>query len=295
MQDSKYLVANDRDEEWGLVVNTVGYDRLASGDEYPTRGHSDGYYFDPERGRVLEEYQLLYLVEGEGVLSSTHVDSVPLKAGDMFLIFPGEWHTYHPRPNSTWESFWIGFRGRIMDDRQRAGFLTPEKPVFRVGYSSQVVDLYKAAIQMAKDEAACLQQTLAGIAETLLGLMYSLERNMQLNSHGGYAEMIAHARTLIREGVEEKITAQDIAAALGASYSNFRKLFKEYTGVSPAAYQQALRLQRAKELLSTTDMSIKEIAYRLHFDSPDYFSSKFKAKVGVKPSNFRETMGGGAK
>jgi AraC-like DNA-binding protein len=74
---------------------------------------------------------------------------------------------------------------------------------------------------------------------------------------------------------------------LGVSYSNFRKLFKEFTGISPALYQQDLRLQRAKELLATTTLSIKEIAYRLRFESPDYFSSKFKIKTGKKPSEFR--------
>lgn len=104
--------------------------------------------------------------------------------------------------------------------------------------------------------------------------------------------MIAKARIMIREGVESKITVHEIAAELGSSYSNFRKLFKEYTGMSPALYQQNLRLQRAKELLSSTDMSIKEIAYRLNFDSPDYFSSKFKAKVGCKPSEYRTGMKG---
>ena len=57
--------------------------------------------------------------------------------------------------------------------------------------------------------------------------------------------------------------------------------------VSPALYQQELRIQRAKELLATTDMSVKQIAYRLRFDSPDYFSSKFKTKTGLKPSDFR--------
>ena len=77
---------------------------------------------------------------------------------------------------------------------------------------------------------------------------------------------------------------------MGVSYSNFRKLFKEYTGISPALYQQDLKLQRAKELLSTTGMSIKNIAYQLNFDSPDYFSSKFRNKTGVSPSNYRNLM-----
>ena len=43
----------------------------------------------------------------------------------------------------------------------------------------------------------------------------------------------------------------------------------------------------AKELLSTTELSIKEIAYQLNFDSPDYFSAKFKAKTGRRPTELR--------
>ena len=73
MQDSKYLVANDRDAQWGLVVNTVGYDEVGPDEDYPTKGHGDGYFFDVERGRVLDEYQMLYLIEGEGIFSSEHV------------------------------------------------------------------------------------------------------------------------------------------------------------------------------------------------------------------------------
>lgn len=44
MQDSKYLVANDRDAQWGLVVNTVGYDEVGPDEDYPTKGHGDGYF-----------------------------------------------------------------------------------------------------------------------------------------------------------------------------------------------------------------------------------------------------------
>jgi AraC-like DNA-binding protein len=99
--------------------------------------------------------------------------------------------------------------------------------------------------------------------------------------------MISRARLRIRESLESDLTIQKVAEDLGVSYSNFRKLFKEFTGISPATYQQDLRLQRAKELLSTTNMSIKEIAYRLNFESPDYFSAKFKIKTGRRPSELR--------
>lgn len=287
MQDSKYLVASERDAQWGLVVNTVGYDEVPAGDPYPTKGHADGYYFDPAKGRVLDEYQMLYLVDGEGVFSTEHVKDVQIKAGDIFLLFPGEWHTYRPADGRQWKSYWIGYKGRNMDDRVRFNFLSAGKPVYHIGFSTDIIQLYKSAIKIAKEEPPYSQQILAGIVNDLIGHMYALERNIELSRHGAYIDMISKARMRIREGVETKVTVQEIAAELGSSYSNFRKLFKEYTGFSPAMYQQDIKLQRAKELLSTTDLSIKEIAYRLNFESPDYFSSKFKNKIGCKPSEFR--------
>ncbi len=290
MQTSKYLIATERDAQWGLTISTVGYEEISPGDDYPTKGHADGYYFDLQKGRILNEYQLLYLTEGEGIFQSANQKPTRIKEGDLFMLFPGEWHTYHPLPQKGWKSYWIGFKGRNVDDRVRARFLSPTKPIYHVGFSSEIVHLYDEAFSKAKEEAAYSQQTLAGIVNHLVGLMYSLERNIILNKDYNYADIMNRARLRIRESLESNLTIQKIAEELGIGYSNFRKLFKEYTGVAPAMYQQELRLQRAKEMLSTTNISIKEIAYRLNFDSPDYFSAKFKIKTGRKPSDFRREM-----
>lgn len=288
MQQSKYMLASERDALWGLTVTTIGYEDIAPGDEYPTHGHADGYYFNLERGRELNEYQLLYITEGEGEFHSTTVPDAKLREGDLFLLFPGEWHSYHPNPDKGWKSYWIGFKGRNMDDRVRANFLSPTKPIYHIGFSDAIVRLYKQAYGTALEEAAYSQQLLAGIVNHLIGMMYSLERNIELSRNQLHVDMINRARLRIRESLELPLTIQQVAEDMGVSYSNFRKLFKEYTGISPAVYQQDLRLQRAKELLSTTNMSIKEIAYRLNFESPDYFSAKFKAKTGRRPSELRE-------
>lgn len=287
MQISKYLVVNPRDVQWGLTVSTVGYEEIGVADSYPTRGHADGYYFDIDKGRVLNEYQLLYITEGEGIFNSAHAKDIPLKAGDLFLLFPGEWHTYHPTGKNGWKSYWIGFKGKNVDDRVKAGFLSVDKPIYHVGFSADIIRLYEEAYKRAQEEAPYLQQILAGIVNHLVGLMYALERSMELSKDHTRVDMINLARLRIRESLEADLTIQQIAEDLGVSYSNFRKLFKEFTGISPALYQQDLRLQRAKELLATTTLSIKEIAYRLRFESPDYFSSKFKIKTGKKPSEFR--------
>lgn len=71
------------------------------------------------------------------------------------------------------------------------------------------------------------------------------------------------------------------------SYSNFRKLFKEYTGLSQSL-STGIENTASEKPLATTGESIKEIAYRLHFESPDYFSARFRAKTGMRPSAFRD-------
>lgn len=282
------MLASERDALWGLTVTTIGYEEIGEKDPYPTRGHADGYYFELSKGRVLPEYQLLYIIDGEGVFHSRTLPEAKLKEGDFFLLFPGEWHSYHPTGPRGWKKYWIGFKGRNMDDRVRAGFLSPTKPIYHVGYSAEIVSLYKKAYEAALEEAAYSQQMMAGIVNHLIGTMYSLERNIELKSRNQtHVDMINRARLRIRESLESPLTIQQVAEEQGVSYSNFRKLFKEHTGLSPAIYQQDLRLQRAKELLTTTDMSIKEIAYQLNFESPDYFSAKFKLKTGRKPSELR--------
>ena len=282
------MLASERDQLWGLTITTIGYEEIGPNDPYPTRGHADGYYFDLAKGRTLPEYQLLYITEGKGIFHSRTVPEASLKEGDFFMLFPDEWHSYHPTGPSGWKKFWIGFRGRNVDDRVRAGFLSPTKPIYHVGFHDSIVRLYRSAFNAAMAEEAYAQQLMAGIVNHLIGLMYALERNMELtNRNQGHFDLINKARLRIREELESPLTIQQVADDLGMSYSNFRKLFKEYTGLSPATYQQDLRLQRAKELLTTTNMSIKEIAYQLNFDSPDYFSAKFKIKTGRKPSDLR--------
>ncbi|MBP7358606.1 MAG: helix-turn-helix transcriptional regulator, partial [Prevotella sp.] len=209
------------------------------------------------------------------------------KEGDIHLLFPGEWHSYYPDKDTGWKSYWIGFKGQNMDVRLKEHFLSPEKPIYHVGYSEELVQLYRSAYNAAIEEAAYSQQLLAGIVNHMIGLMYSLERNIILNKNQSHVDMIKRAQLRIREDVEKSLTIQQLAEEFGISYSTFRKLFKEYTGISPALYQQDLKLQRAKELLTSTDLSVKEIAYRLNFETPDYFSSRFKIKTGRRPSELR--------
>ena len=84
------------------------------------------------------------------------------------------------------------------------------------------------------------------------------------------------------------ITPPEIAERLCMSYSNFRTIFKKYTGISPSKYIMSFKILKAKELLTYTDMPVKEVATGSGIDNAEYFSTLFKRETGVSPLDWRE-------
>lgn len=78
-----------------------------------------------------------------------------------------------------------------------------------------------------------------------------------------------------------------LAQLSGMSRSQLFRKIKALTGQSPSLFIRSLRLQRAKELLETTDMNISEIGYEVGFSTPTYFSDAFLETFGMRPSQVR--------
>ena len=90
--DLHYMPITPRDEQWGIVCTTAGHQIVPPGSCYPPSGkHPSGYVFTKYSGRVLHEYQMVYIVEGEGWFESKHCHRREVKAGTMLLLFPDEW------------------------------------------------------------------------------------------------------------------------------------------------------------------------------------------------------------
>ena len=128
---------------------------------------------------------------------------------------------------------------------------------------------------------------ISSIVLHILGTVYYKQRNNSF-TNTYVIDKINEARILMKENVENPMSAEEIASHLGLGYSWFRRMFKEYTGVSPAQYQLQQKLLRAKELLTSSSLNISEIAYSLKFENAGQFSTFFKKREGVTPSEFRE-------
>ncbi len=289
----KYLAVNPVDLKWGTAVNSAGFQEIAPGMDYPPRNHPSRYIFTAESGRILKEYQLLYITEGRGRFSCESLGrhkAVSIESGMMFLLFPGEWHSYHPDRNTGWKEYWIGFNGHFMDNLVEQKFFSKENPVFKVNIHENIVNLYNEAIAIASAQESGFQQMLAGIVGRLLSLAYFYDRNSQFKE-SDTANKIGQAKVMIYDN-HMIISPEEIASRLCLSYSSFRKTFKEYTGFSPARFINEVRMSKAKELLTNTSLSIKEVAYHVGYNNHDYFFTAFRHMTGQTPAEYRKMTQG---
>ena len=83
----------------------------------------------------------------------------------------------------------------------------------------------------------------------------------------------------------------DVSRAVNISPYYFSKIFKENTGENFIEYLTNIRIDKAKELLGTTEYSMKEICSMVGYSDPNYFSRSFKKNVGVTPTEYKEGRG----
>jgi signal transduction histidine kinase/DNA-binding response OmpR family regulator/streptogramin lyase len=88
-----------------------------------------------------------------------------------------------------------------------------------------------------------------------------------------------------------KMSIEELAHSLFTSRTQLHRKVKSLTGMSITAYLNHIKIEKAKKLLKTTELSISEIAYDVGFDDPAYFSRSFKKLVTISPISYRENHG----
>ena len=282
----KYLIVNDRDQKFGLSVNTVGFQSIPPGSPYPLKDHPSGYFFNAQKGRVLREYQFVYITKGKGVFTSDSTQETPLSKGRLLVLFPGQWHTYSPLQKTGWNEYVIGVEGAMIDSIVRNSFITKENQVLEVGLNEELVSLFSKALEVAEKDKTSAQQYLSGIVLHILGLVLSISQN-KIFEVGDIDQKIECAKIIMSENIYKDIDPGELALKLNISYSWFRRVFKDYTGYAPAKYFQELKLRKAKQLLVETSLSVKEISYQLNYASAEHFFSLFKKRTGFTPLEYR--------
>ena len=288
---SRYLPVNNEAVRWEIYCNDAGYTQVPAGAVYPPmpEAHPKAYAATVATGRILREFQAVYISSGRGWFEGADQKRHSVSAGDLFLLFPGVRHAYSPSPETGWHEYWVGFAGNHALRLRENGLITPEKPIHRIGLNQEVMVDFEQAIQLCRLQPPGFQVLLGAIVIQLLAHIHAC--GIRAKTTHGDRECVETARSIMLMRLERGIDVENIAAEVGLSYSRLRRIFQHYTGLTPYRYFLQLRIRRAKELLQEHRLSIKEIASRMNFENQYYFSRLFKKKTGLSPSQWRKAAG----
>lgn len=220
-------------------------------------------------------------VEGKGLLEIGGA-TYRIESGTTFVTLPGVPHSYRAIEEA-WRLWWCTLIGTDTTELLEAMHVTSAAPIVPVRNLDEIIDRIEEIIATyeANQAPACLLEA-SGIAWQLLTRMIA-DRFRPVRG-----QPVARAMAYLAKHFDEPIRAGELAATVGISRSRLMSLFKKTTGGGVLDYQKQLRMARARRLLDDGDASIADVARKVGYSDPYYFSRHFRRLTGMSPSDFRK-------
>lgn len=283
----KYLNVTEFDKKWGFYITTAGSAKVKPHGKYPPSSeHPAEYMFNWEKGRILNHYSILYITGGEGIIEYEGSRSARLSAGSCFILKPGVWHRYKPDLLTGWKEYWVSFHGVYPDIIMANNLMCDGNLHINLGHNQELLRLFHSLIKTMADAEPGYHQVIIGITLQIMAVVNNACK-FRISDKYPQEKLVAKAKFLMQEAIEKPLDVRELAKELPMSYAQFRKVFREATGTSPNQYYLKLRVDKAKELLLTSELTVNEVAFKTGFTSIFYFSRFFKKITGVAPKFFR--------
>lgn len=239
-----------------------------------------GYSYTNQRNLYLVHF----IRAGKGTLT---IDSTVhhLQAGDIFLIRPNQIATYAADQTDPWTYYYFAFQGAFANELlQRTAFRN--NTVYFTMHSEQLAEqIIEASSRMEHEQPVDIfgLQQLFVFFQTI---MQESERYIPTLPHTH--RYIIRAQHYIHEHYATPLRIADLAKALHVDRSYLYRLFTSHLGISPDAYLMQYRLEKAKELLSTTNIPAQQVAVSVGFRNYSAFYKAFVKQNGCSPAQYRQ-------
>lgn len=233
--------------------------------------------------------ELFYVLHGEGVFYIER-EKVPVKTDDLIIINPNVEHTEKTFPNNPMEYIVFGVEG--------LAFSFPEHDqAYGRGYSfysygsdkNQFINFAQLMMHEFQDKKPGFEKVCHGLLEVLL-VYISRKQKLSVISESSFqlSKECAIAKRYIDTNYAQDITLDSLADLTHINKFYLAHSFTECIGQSPISYLTERRLAACKELLSSSNLSVTQIATSAGFSSQSYFSQIFNKKVGISPRQYRK-------
>jgi len=229
-----------------------------------------------------------FVVSGHGEYSMNNRPFRPMKPGSQFTVFPGAVFNYGPRGTRTWEEYYVIFTGAGVRRWIDAGWFFTDGSVHSLVETGPLIERFRELIRiLGRGERGDADRALVMTERLLLEMYYSRASVHQASKTTASMEaVLSHCH----EHFAEDVDLIALAASHAMSYSHLRQQMRRITGVAPHQYLLRLRCESARQLLSDTDLPIKQIATRVGIPDPYSFSRTFRRCVGSSPAAYRKQV-----
>lgn len=247
-----------------------------------------GHFVCDSRYRIqrgaFDSYLLILTLNGSGTIETPSGTSICRKE-QMAVIDCNEDHEY--RANEKWAFLWLHFNGNNSREMVRT----------LISHQGNVVHIPETSLTSRFFNLIVYQKTMASIGEEInissyihLFLAEAINSTWKNGTLNPKSIMVNEAIGYIESNYKNKITIADIAKFVRCSESSFCHSFRKEIGVSPYEYIIRKRLNKAKELLKTTNATISEISEEIGFNSEANFIKTFRMKNNMTPNAFRNQV-----
>lgn len=242
---------------------------------------------------VRNHFLFHYILSGQGTLVSTNSKNedytYSLRAGQGFLISPGQRNHYFADEQQPWQYAWLEFDGIKAQEFINLAGLDFNMPI----YNSNVPSMQ----QVVRDELLYIAHHGDESDMNLIGHMYLFMDALQKSSSRRKTSVgknlkdyyINEAIEFIENNYMNAITVEDVAAFCNLNRSYFGKIFKDALRTTPQEFLISYRTTKACEYLETTDLLIGDISNMVGYPSQLHFSRAFKKVNGMSPREWRLT------
>lgn len=235
----------------------------------------------------VPSYNKLYFIcSGEGWLKIGNTEFHPT-VGQLILMPAGVTQSYSAINENTFTKYWCHFSAKVGEtnlfDMIESPHFIDVKDIPRL--ECLFNDLIKNYLSNNFSSAFKVKSILLEI------LSYFIE-NTKIEDitlkHTKSSEILNAVIDHIENHLSENITVAELAQIAHFNPSYFIRFFKKNTGISPIHYLNQTRLEKAKKMLSYSDLNISEISEKIGFNDLFHFSKSFKNYTGFSPSEFKK-------
>lgn len=232
------------------------------------------------------DYYLIYLVNGVGHYRIGD-EYQTVQSGNIILYKSLEDQDYYYIGEEKAELYWIHFTGNAVE-QQLISLGLGDKHIYQVGIQTECIQLFERMIHEINIKNPAYHSLCISY---LLQILSLFSREALLNSKGQRVFKNSDIEDVIKKMHLEYQQDHSIgyyADSCNLSIYQFIRKFQKSMQLSPARYIEKIRVDKGKELLSDTDLTISEISNVIGFNDPFYFSKVFKKSTGLNPLAFRK-------